>query len=120
MLLENKSAVIYGGGGSIGGAIARAFAREGAKVFLAGRTLSKLEAVAEDIRAAGGGAETASVDALDEKSVERYVAEVARKAGASMFPSTPSHGKTFRELRSLKWPWLTSLTQSALQRGHNS
>jgi 3-oxoacyl-[acyl-carrier protein] reductase len=55
MLLGNRNAVIYGGGGSIGRAVARAFAREGAKVFLAGRTLSKLEAVAEDIRAAEGG-----------------------------------------------------------------
>jgi NAD(P)-dependent dehydrogenase (short-subunit alcohol dehydrogenase family) len=38
MLLDNKSAVIYGGGGSIGCAVARALAREGARVFLAGRT----------------------------------------------------------------------------------
>jgi 3-oxoacyl-[acyl-carrier protein] reductase len=81
MLLKNKNAVIFGGAGSIGGAIARAFAREGAKVFLAGRTLSKLEIVAEDIRAAGGGAETAKVDALDEQSVEKYVAEVVKNAG---------------------------------------
>ena len=81
MLLKNKNAVIFGGAGSIGGAIARAFAREGAKVFLAGRTLSKLEIVAADIRAAGGGAETAKVDALDEQSVEKYVAEVVKNAG---------------------------------------
>jgi 3-oxoacyl-[acyl-carrier protein] reductase len=66
MLLENKNAVIYGGGGSVGGAVARAFAREGAQVFLAGRTLATLEEVAEEIRAAGGVAETAQVDALDE------------------------------------------------------
>jgi NAD(P)-dependent dehydrogenase (short-subunit alcohol dehydrogenase family) len=52
VLLEDKNAVIYGGGGSIGGAAARAFAREGARVFLAGRTPAKLEAVAEDIRSA--------------------------------------------------------------------
>ena len=64
MLLENKNAVIYGAGGSIGGAVARAFAREGAKVFLAGRTEAKLKAVADEIRAAGRQAETAVVDAL--------------------------------------------------------
>ncbi len=52
VLLENKNAIIYGGGGSIGGAIARAFAREGARVFLAGRTLTTLEKVAKDIRSA--------------------------------------------------------------------
>ena len=45
MLLENKNAVIYGGGGSIGGAVARAFAREGARVFLAGRTPATLKDV---------------------------------------------------------------------------
>jgi len=43
MLLQNKNAVIYGGGGAIGGAVARAFAREGAKVFLTGRTLAKVD-----------------------------------------------------------------------------
>jgi short-subunit dehydrogenase len=59
MLLEGKTAVIYGGGGSIGGAVARAFAREGASVFLAGRTEARLEQVAEDIRAAGGRAAAA-------------------------------------------------------------
>ena len=53
MLLADKNAIIYGGGGSIGGAVARAFAREGARVFLAGRTLESLEDVVEDIRSAG-------------------------------------------------------------------
>jgi 3-oxoacyl-[acyl-carrier protein] reductase len=81
MLLSNKNAVIYGAGGAIGGAVARAFAREGAKVFLAGRTLAKLDAVAGEISAAGGAAETAQVDALDEQSVEKHIVEVAKKAG---------------------------------------
>ncbi len=80
MLLTNKNAVIYGAG-AIGGAVARAFAREGAKVFLASRTLAKLDAVAEDIRAAGGAAETAQVDALEEQSVQKHIVEVAKKAG---------------------------------------
>lgn len=81
MLLDGKSAVIYGGGGSIGGAAARAFAREGARVFLAGRTLSTLEAVAEDIRSAGGGVETAELDALDADAVDRHADVVAAEAG---------------------------------------
>jgi 3-oxoacyl-[acyl-carrier protein] reductase len=59
MLLEDKNAVIYGAGGSIGRAVARAFAREGAKVYLAGRTLESLEEVAHEIRSAGGVTETA-------------------------------------------------------------
>ncbi|MEO8609588.1 MAG: SDR family oxidoreductase [Chloroflexota bacterium] len=81
MLLENKVCVVYGGGGSIGGAIARGFAREGARVFLAGRTQSKLDAVANDIRGKGGRAETSIVDALDAKQVNAYVDSVIAAAG---------------------------------------
>jgi 3-oxoacyl-[acyl-carrier protein] reductase len=62
--------------------VARAFAREGAKVFLAGRTLAKLDKVAEEIRAAGGVAETAQVDALDEQAVDRHADAVATQAGS--------------------------------------
>jgi 3-oxoacyl-[acyl-carrier protein] reductase len=82
MLLEDKNAVIYGGGGKVGSAVARAFAREGARVFLAGRTLATLEAVSEEIRSAGGEAETAQVDALDEQAIDSYVDAVAEKAGS--------------------------------------
>jgi 3-oxoacyl-[acyl-carrier protein] reductase len=82
MLLQNKTAVVYGGGGAIGGAVARSFAREGAKVFLAGRTLAKLDVVAKQISAAGGNAGTAQVNALDEESVGRHVEEVVGEAGA--------------------------------------
>ena len=45
MLLEHKNAVVYGGAGSVGRAVARAFAGEGARVFLAGRTLATLDEV---------------------------------------------------------------------------
>jgi 3-oxoacyl-[acyl-carrier protein] reductase len=82
VLLENKTAVIYGGGGSIGGAMARGFAAEGARVFLAGRTPATLDAVAEQIRDGGGIAETAVVDALDEPSVNSWVDSVAATAGS--------------------------------------
>jgi 3-oxoacyl-[acyl-carrier protein] reductase len=81
VLLEDKNAVIYGAGGAIGGAVARAFAREGAKVFLAGRTAASLEAVAGEIRSAGGVAETAEVDALDEQAVDEHADAVAAAAG---------------------------------------
>jgi NAD(P)-dependent dehydrogenase (short-subunit alcohol dehydrogenase family) len=76
MLLEGKNAVIYGGGGAIGGAVARKFAAEGARVFLAGRTLAKLEAVAAEVRAAGGRADVAVLDALDERAVDEHAAAV--------------------------------------------
>ena len=82
MLLENRNAVIYGAGGSIGGAVARAFAREGARVFLAGRTPATLEAVAGEIRSAGGAAEAAPVDALDERAVDEHADAVAARAGS--------------------------------------
>ncbi len=81
MLLENKVAVIYGAGGPIGGAVARAFARERARVFLAGRTRAKLDKVADDIRSNGGAADTAVVDALDERAVDEYVNAVVEQAG---------------------------------------
>lgn len=81
MLLENKNAVVYGAGGAVGGAVARAFAREGAKVFLTGRTRAGLEAVADDIAAAGGRAEVAQVDALDRDQIEAHAATVAEAGG---------------------------------------
>jgi 3-oxoacyl-[acyl-carrier protein] reductase len=81
MLLEGRTAVVYGGAGRVGGAVARAFAGEGARVFLAGRTRAALEAVAGEIRAAGGSAETAEVDALDEAAVDAHADAVAAAAG---------------------------------------
>jgi 3-oxoacyl-[acyl-carrier protein] reductase len=80
MLLEHKKAVIYGAGGAIGGAVAGAFAREGATVFLAGRTRARVEAIAREIAAAGGVAEAAAVDALDETAVEQHIDKVASRA----------------------------------------
>jgi len=81
MLLENKVAVIYGAGGSIGGAVARSFAEEGAMVFLAGRTKAKLEEAAEEIRSNGGAVETKALDALDQRAVDHFVDEVVEQAG---------------------------------------
>jgi NAD(P)-dependent dehydrogenase (short-subunit alcohol dehydrogenase family) len=80
-LLEGKTAIIYGGGGGIGSGVARTFAAEGARVFLAGRTREPLDAVAKDIAAAGGSAEVATLDALDEQAVEDHVKGVVGKAG---------------------------------------
>jgi 3-oxoacyl-[acyl-carrier protein] reductase len=82
VLLERRNAVIYGGGGSIGGAVARALAREGATVHLAGRTQAKLDAVADAVRAAGGRVETAVVDALDERAVDAHADRVAAEHGS--------------------------------------
>jgi hypothetical protein len=81
MLLENKNAIIYGAAGSVGGAVTRAFAREGAHVFLTGRNLGALDVLAKEISAAGGAAATAQVDALDEDAVEAHLDAVVDKAG---------------------------------------
>ena len=82
MLLQNRNAVIYGGSGAIGGAVARVFAREGARVFIAGRTQTRLDAVAADITAAGGAVETAQVDAFDLQSVEKHAGAIAAEFGS--------------------------------------
>jgi 3-oxoacyl-[acyl-carrier protein] reductase len=80
-LLANKTAVIYGGGGAIGSTTARVFAREGARVFLVGRTEEKLAAVARAIGSEGGIAEIAPLDVRDEALVRSHADVVAAKAG---------------------------------------
>jgi NAD(P)-dependent dehydrogenase (short-subunit alcohol dehydrogenase family) len=80
-LLQDKVAVIYGAGGGIGGAVARAFATEGATVFLTGRSLARCEPVANEIAAAAGSAEAAEVDALDERAVDEHLHSVIDRAG---------------------------------------
>lgn len=81
-LLAGRNAIVYGGGGGIGGGVARAFAREGARVFLVGRTRATLEAVAADITGRGGAAETAVLDALDEQAVDEHAEAVTAAAGS--------------------------------------
>jgi NAD(P)-dependent dehydrogenase (short-subunit alcohol dehydrogenase family) len=81
MMLKDKIAVIYGAGGAVGGAVARAFATEGADVFLTGRSLAPVEVVAKEIVAAGGSADAAEVDALDEQAVDEHLNAVIEKTG---------------------------------------
>ncbi|MGH8963223.1 MAG: SDR family oxidoreductase [Jatrophihabitantaceae bacterium] len=80
-LLNGKNAIIYGAGGGIGGGVARTFAREGARVFLAGRTRAPLDAVAADVAAEGGAAEVAVLDATDEAAVDAHVQDVVTRHG---------------------------------------
>ena len=81
MMLKDKVAVVYGAGGAIGGAVARAFASEGATLFLTGRQLAPVQAVAKDVVAAGGSAEAAQVDALDEQAIDQHLQSVIDTAG---------------------------------------
>jgi 3-oxoacyl-[acyl-carrier protein] reductase len=117
MLLEKKNAVVYGAGGAIGGAVARSFAREGAKVFLAGRTRAGLDRIAEEIAAAGGAAETAEVDALDEWAIERHAHAVAEKAGSidisfkrDLSPRRPANGAHRDAIGGFSLPITTATT----------
>jgi NAD(P)-dependent dehydrogenase (short-subunit alcohol dehydrogenase family) len=80
-MLNDKVAVIYGAAGGTGTAVARAFASEGAKVFLTGRKLAPVDEVASDIASAGGSAEAAEVDALDERALDAHLQSVIDKAG---------------------------------------
>jgi NAD(P)-dependent dehydrogenase (short-subunit alcohol dehydrogenase family) len=81
MLLEKKTAIVYGGAGAIGSAVARAYAREGAEVHLTGRTRATLEQVARRIRRDGGAAHVAQLDALDRTAVEQHASAVAASGG---------------------------------------
>jgi len=78
--LENKIAVVYGDG-TVGTAIAKAFAREGAKVFLTGRTIAKLDTIAREIMYNGGDIETAQLDAMEEPAVEKHLNDIVKKVG---------------------------------------
>jgi 3-oxoacyl-[acyl-carrier protein] reductase len=81
MLLQNKNAVIYGAGGSLGGAFAKALAKAGASVFLSGRNLASMKKVYNEIRSSGGRAEMHQVDAMVESEVDQFVAKIAQSAG---------------------------------------
>ncbi len=81
MLLTGRTSIVYGASGAVGGAVARAFAREGAKVVLAARRREPLDDVAKDIGGRGGVAEVMTVDALDPIAVQRHLDEVTHRFG---------------------------------------
>jgi 3-oxoacyl-[acyl-carrier protein] reductase len=80
--LQKKNAVVYGAGGSLGGAVAKALAAAGARVFLTGRHLHSVKATANEIIMAGGQADADEVDAMDEQAIARHMAKVVKEAGA--------------------------------------
>ena len=81
LTLQGKNAVVFGAGGSIGAAVAKEFAAEGARVFLAGRTKTSLEAVTKQFAARGGEAHSAVIDVLDDASVNHYIEGIVKQAG---------------------------------------
>jgi len=80
-MLKGKYAVVFGAGGSIGSAVAKEFAAEGAEVFISGRTKSTVEAVAKQITANGGRAHAAVIDTLDDAAVNQYIDGVVKQTG---------------------------------------
>jgi 3-oxoacyl-[acyl-carrier protein] reductase len=81
MLLDSKTAIVYGAAGAIGSAVARAYAREGAEVHLVGRTQTTLDPIAQRIRQDRGAAHVTTLDVLDRAAVERHAADVADRRG---------------------------------------
>lgn len=79
MILKSKNAVIFGAGGSLGGAVAHALSREGAHVFLSGRTLSTVKKVADEINTAGGRADVSEVDAMNEQAIKIYLDAIVNR-----------------------------------------
>jgi shikimate 5-dehydrogenase len=101
---------MHGANGGIGRAIARAFAVEGAWVFVTGRRLSPVQSLAKDMVEAGGSAEAAEVDAIDEQAVGDHLQSVidasrrvastsrsirsgSRKKRSKEFPSPTFHSR---------------------------
>src|SRR5215471_7811531 len=80
-ILKGKQAVVFGAGGSIGTAVAKEFAKEGAEVFLSGRTKTTVEAVAAQIMANGGRAHAAAIDTLDDAAVNQYIDGILKQTG---------------------------------------
>ena len=80
-ILKGKQAVVFGAGGSIGSAVAKEFAKEGAQVFLSGRTESTVKAVTKQIAANGGRAHAAAIDTLDDAAVRQYIDGIVKQTG---------------------------------------
>jgi NAD(P)-dependent dehydrogenase (short-subunit alcohol dehydrogenase family) len=79
--LKDKVAVVFAASGEIAGAVARSFAQHGAKVYVTARNLDAVKALAGEIKAAGGRAEAAKVDALNENEIDGFLQKVSADNG---------------------------------------
>ncbi len=81
MELDGKIALVTGGGSGLGAAAARALAREGARVVMIGRTTAQMDEVADEIRGAGGKAQTLKADISDEAQMKDAFERIAADHG---------------------------------------
>jgi NAD(P)-dependent dehydrogenase (short-subunit alcohol dehydrogenase family) len=79
--LKDKVAVVFAASGEIAGAVARSFSQHGAKVYVTARNLEAVKALAGDIKANGGRAEAAKVDALNETEIDDFLKKVVADNG---------------------------------------
>ncbi|MDH4553685.1 SDR family oxidoreductase [Pseudomonas sp. BN417] len=80
--LENRSALVCGGSSGLGFGVAEALAREGVRVCLLARNLSKLDLAVERIRREGGEAQAVAVDLSDLGAVDMVIEQVVAAIGA--------------------------------------
>src|SRR5262245_19572902 len=103
-VLDSRTAVVFGAGGSIGAAVAREFAKAGARVFLTGRTKSNLESVAEQITANGGAVQTSMIDALDDAAVNQYIDGIVNQTGRiDIILDATGHSRKSTETERAQW-----------------
>jgi NADP-dependent 3-hydroxy acid dehydrogenase YdfG len=115
MAIKNRICIITGGGSGIGRAIAIRFARDGANVFLVGRTLSKVERVRQDIESAGGTATAYEIDVSDHGGVVGMVEEIEHLHGAvDVLVNNAGHSSPHRRLLSTPPDEIQSVIDSNL------
>jgi len=79
--LKDKVAVVFAASGDIAGAVARSFSQHGAKVYITARNFEAVNALAHEIKANGGRAEAAKVDALNETEIDNFLKKVVSDNG---------------------------------------
>jgi len=79
--LKDKVGVVFAASGEIAGAVARSFSQHGAKVYVTARDLDAVKALAQEIKASGGRAEAAKVDALNETEIDNFLKKVVEDNG---------------------------------------